>query len=126
MNTALKIWIRHSSMGLAALGGVACLCPVPSSYGSVAAEIGSRPDAMKSVKVDYGDLDLAKKEDQTKLRWRIHSAAMRVCEFDHSLDLACVSAASEDAWNQAQQVGQGHVGIGAAAAVVLSVSGSRE
>lgn len=107
---------RRSLLVFAALAASTCLSP----SGSVAAEPrGSSASGRANFEqVNYEDLNLGRKADQTELKWRIHRAAMHVCEFDRYLDLACYDAASADGMNQARRAVEAHLSALATAAIL--------
>jgi UrcA family protein len=102
MSRLSAIRVRPSLLAFAALGATTCLYPPVSHYGAAAAETMSPSDSADIELVNYEDLDLGRKADQAKLKWRIHRAAIDVCE-DRYLDLVCYEAALTDGWNQARR-----------------------
>ena len=81
-----------------ATAAAACLC-TPIS-GSTAAHATGYADALISEQVNIADLDLGVTAGQRQLKERIHSAAVRVCNFDGFLDTSCVDMATVDELNQ--------------------------
>lgn len=121
MSTSLGVYIRRSSLAFAAS---ACVCALPSNHGEAAAKSAPRTDDIRSEQVNYADLDLSRKANQWILKSRIHSAAIRVCNFDGFLDTACADMATVDGWNQALPMLRADVSSGSTAAAVLIVSGT--
>ncbi|HEX3423863.1 MAG TPA: UrcA family protein [Sphingomicrobium sp.] len=121
--STIGVYIRKSSLVFAAFGAATSLGMPLSNYGSAAAQSVSRADQIKSEEVQYTDLDLGKRANQAVLKRRIHSAAVRVCEFDRFLDTACADMATVDGWNQALRLIQSNASVGSTAAAVLIVSG---
>jgi UrcA family protein len=122
--------LRHSSAAFVGLAAVACLC-APAENASakgkrIAREHALNSEELNSEEVNVADLHLGQPTDRNILKQRIHLAAVRVCNFDGFLSVACVDIASVDALNQAHHLAGGDASIGATAATVLIVSGVRD
>jgi UrcA family protein len=117
--------LRHSSAAFVGLAAVACLC-APAENASAKGKRIAREHALNSEEVNVADLHLGQPTDRNILKQRIHLAAVRVCNFDGFLSVACVDIASVDALNQAHHLAGGDASIGATAATVLIVSGVRD
>jgi UrcA family protein len=117
--------LRHSSAAFVGLAAVACLC-APAENASAKGKRIAREHALNSEELNVADLHLGQPTDRNILKQRIHLAAVRVCNFDGFLSVACVDIASVDALNQAHHLAGGDASIGATAATVLIVSGVRD